>query len=257
MRILYVIPGPMSRTELGPAEVARRGDVLRSWAGPGTAVEIRDVPSGPASIESAYEEHLTVPATAEAMLDAERKGFDAALLGCFGDPGADAIRELLTRMPIVAPGEAAFHLAALLGERFGIVTVGSSVVRPLRQLVSRTGLGERLAGLSVVETPVLELARNPERTFDRMVTAGRELVEERGADTVVLGCMSMAFLGVTPQLEAELGVPVVNPARSALKLAEALVGSGLRHSKRAYPVPPKLAQGRVAAAAALELAPDA
>ena len=253
MRILYVIPGPMSRTELGPAEVTRRGEVLRSWAAPGTAVEIRDVASGPASIESAYEEHLTVPATAEAMLEAERDGFDAGLLGCFGDPGADALRELLQRMPVVAPGEAEFHVAAMLGERFGIVTVASSVVRPLRQLVARTGLSERLAGLAVVETPVLELGRDPARTFERMAAAGRELVEQRGADTLVLGCMSMAFLDVTAELEAELGVPVVNPARSALKVAEALVGSGLRHSKRAYPLPPKFASGRVAGPAALEL----
>jgi allantoin racemase len=253
MRILYVIPGPMSRTELGPAEVTRRGEVLRSWAAPGTAVEIRDVASGPASIESAYEEHLTVPATAEAMLEAERDGFDAGLLGCFGDPGADALRELLQRMPVVAPGEAAFHVAAMLGERFGIVTVASSVVRPLRQLVARTGLSERLVGLAVVETPVLELGRDPARTFERMAAAGRELVEQRGADTLVLGCMSMAFLDVSAQLESELAVPVVNPARSALKVAEALVGSGLRHSKRAYPLPPKLASGRVDAPAALEL----
>lgn len=253
MRILYVIPGPMSRTELGPAEVTRRGQVLRSWAAPGTAVEIREVASGPASIESAYEEHLTVPATAEAMLEAERDGFDAGLLGCFGDPGADALRELLESMPIVAPGEAALHVAAMLGERFGIVTVASSVVRPLRQLVVRSGLGERLAGLAVVETPVLELGRDPARTFERMSAAGRDLVEHHGADTLVLGCMSMAFLDVTAQLEAELGVPVVNPARSALKVAEALVGSGLRHSKRAYPLPPKLASGRVAGPAGLEL----
>ena len=205
MRILYVIPGPMSRTELGPAEVTRRGEVLRSWAAPGTAVEIRDVASGPASIESAYEEHLTVPATAEAMLEAERDGFDAGLLGCFGDPGADALRELLQRMPVVAPGEAAFHVAAMLGERFGIVTVASSVVRPLRQLVARAGLSERLVGLAVVETPVLELGRDPARTLQRMAAAGRELVEQRGADTLVLGCMSMAFLDVTAELEGELG----------------------------------------------------
>jgi allantoin racemase len=58
--------------------------------------------------------------------------------------------------------------------------------------------------------------------------------------------MSMAFLGVAEQLSEELGVPVLNPARTALKTAEALVSSGLRHSKKAYPVPPKVAAGAVA-----------
>jgi allantoin racemase len=252
-RVLYVVPGPMSRTRLGPEELVRRRDQLRGWAASGTEVDVRDVPSGPASIESAYEEYLSIPATAEAMLAAEADGYDAALLGCFGDPGADAMRELLTRMVVVGPGEAAFHVASLLGERFGIVTVVRSVVNPLRHLVARTGLSGRLAGVAVVETPVLELASDLSETLARMRAAGRRLVEEQGADTLVLGCMSMAFLDVTRHLERELEVPVVNPARSALKVAEALVGSGLRHSKRAFPLPPKLASGAIAGVATLRV----
>ena len=253
MRVIYVIPGPMSRTSLGPAEVERRGRQLRTWAAPGTSVDIRDVDRGPASIESAYEEYLSIPATAEAMLEAERDGYDAALLGCFGDPGVDALRELLTRTVIVAPGEAACHLAGMVGESFGIVTVTSSIVNPLRHLVVRAGLKDKLAGIAVVDTPVLELAVDAEATLARMAEAGRSLIEERDADSLVLGCMSMAFMDVTPELEARLGVPVVNPAKAALKLAEALVGAGLRHSKRAYPVPPKMAGGGDRDAAALLL----
>jgi allantoin racemase len=251
MRVIYIIPGPMSRTALGPAEVERRGRRLQSWAAPGTSVDIRDVERGPASIESAYEEYLSIPAAAEAMLEAERGGYDAAVLGCFGDPGADAFRELLTRTIVVAPGEAACHLAAMVGESFGIVTVTSSIVNPLRHLVTRVGLKDRLAGIAVVETPVLELAADKEATLERMAAAGRRLIEERGADSLVLGCMSMAFMDATPELEARLEVPVVNPAKGALKLAEALVGAGLRHSKRAYPLPPKMAGGSVLQASGL------
>lgn len=251
MRIVYIVPGPMSRTTLGEGEVVRRGAKLKEWASPGTDVSIEDVDRGPASIESMYEEYLSIPATAEAMLAAERERHDAAVLGCFGDPGVDAYRELLTRMVVVAPGEAGFHLATMLGDRFGIVTITSSIIVPLRHLVARAGLSEKLAGIEVVETPVLELAEDTERTLGRMRDAGRRLVEQRGADALVLGCMSMAFMDVTAQLEDELGVPVVNPARAALKVAEAMVGAGLRHSKRAYPLPPKLAAGSVAGPAGL------
>jgi allantoin racemase len=52
--------------------------------------------------------------------------------------------------------------------------------------------------------------------------------------------MTMAFAERHPALAAALGAPVVSPAHASLKLLEALVGAGLRHSKRAYPVPPKL-----------------
>jgi allantoin racemase len=50
------------------------------------------------------------------MSDVERDGHDVALLGCFGGPGVDALRELLTRTVVVAPGEAACHLAGMVGE---------------------------------------------------------------------------------------------------------------------------------------------
>ena len=38
-----------------------------------------------------------------------------------------------------------------------------------------------------------------------------------------------------------VGVPVLNPLQVTLRMAELLVASGLSHSKRSYPVPPKLA----------------
>ncbi len=58
--------------------------------------------------------------------------------------------------------------------------------------------------------------------------------------TLVLGCMSMGFLEAHARIAEGVGVPVVNPVYAALKVTEALLGAGLRHSKRAYPVPPKL-----------------
>ena len=76
-------------------------------------------------------------------------------------------------------------------------------------------------------------------SYEVVLDGGRRALAA-GADTLVLGCMSMAFLGVAERLSEELGVPVVNPARTALKTAELLVGSGLTHSPRAFPTPRKL-----------------
>lgn len=58
-----------------------------------------------------------------------------------------------------------------------------------------------------------------------------------------LGCMSLGFLDIDQQVSAELGVPIVNPARAALGAAERLVRARLRPSKLAYPTPPKIAKG--------------
>jgi allantoin racemase len=50
----------------------------------------------------------------------------------------------------------------------------------------------------------------------------------------------MGFLEAHAEISSDVGVPVVNPVYAALRMAEALHGAGLRHSKRAYPLPPKL-----------------
>lgn len=243
MRIVYAVPGPMSRTSLGQQELDRRAKLLGEWAAPGTETVVWDADRGPASIESAYEEYLSVPAAAELVVRAEREGYDATVLGCLGDPGLDALREVSAGMPVVGPGAASCHLAAMVGEQFGIVTVAQGVVNPLRHLVARAGLTDRLAGIEVIDVPVLELADDPAATVARAAGAARRLVDDRGADTLVLGCMSMAFLDLAGEVEDAAGVPVVNPAKAALHVAEALVGCGLGHSKAAYPAPAKLASG--------------
>jgi allantoin racemase len=237
--VLYVLPGSLSRTEPGMREVERRRAVLQRLASPGTEVDIIDVPDGPSSIESAYEEYLSVPGTLQRIREAEQSGYAGAIIGCFGDPGLDAARELVA-MPVVGPAEASMLLACTLGHRFSIVTVLDSVVAPLRQLAHRVGVAEKLASVRAVDIPVLELAKDREQSIRRMIDAGRRTVDQEDADTLVLGCMSMGFLEAHTRIADAVGVPVVNPVYAALKMTEALLGAGLRHSKRAYPLPPKL-----------------
>lgn len=240
MRILYLIPGWMSRTEAGQREMGRRLQFLQQAAVAGTAVKVWDVEGGPASIESMYEEYLSVPGALSRVQEAAAAGEDGVILGCFGDPGVDAARELVG-IPVVGPGEAAMLFAAALGHRFSIITILDSVIHPLRRLARDVGVDAKLASVRSVNVPVLELARDRRATYERMREAGRLARDVDGADTLVLGCMTMAFLGEHRDLAAALGMPVVNPVHAALKLVEAQVAMGLSHSKRAYPVPPKLA----------------
>lgn len=239
MRLLYILPGSLSRTELGVREIERRRGILQRLAAPGTEVGITDVPDGPTSIESAYEEYLSVPGTLQRVQAAERDGYDAAIVGCFGDPGVDAARELV-EMCVVGPAEASMLFACTLGHSFSVITVLESVVAPLRHLAHRIGVAQKVASVRGVDIPVLDLGKDRARSVGRMIALGRRAVDEDGADALVLGCMSMGFLQAHEEIAAETGVPVVNPVYAALKMAEALRGAGLRHSKRAYPVPPKL-----------------
>lgn len=250
MRILYLVPGPMGRTPEGRAEVQRRGDLLKKYAAPGTEVGIEDVPEGPASIESTYEEYLSIPAGIRRAVELESEGWDALILGCYGDPGLDAYRELLS-IPMIGPGEATALMAASLGHRFSIITITESVIPMTEKQIRNIGVGEKLASVRVVGIPVLQLHHDRQRTVEATIEQGRKAIEEDRADALILGCMSMGFLEIAEEVGPELGVPFLNPARVSLKFAEATVGAGLAHSRRAYMTPPKLAMGE--ASSALEL----
>ena len=63
MKILYIVPGIMSKTNLGTDELTRRKKILQSYAGKDVMVDITDIKQGPSSIESAYEEYLSIPET--------------------------------------------------------------------------------------------------------------------------------------------------------------------------------------------------
>jgi len=240
MQVLYQIPGDVRGGPLGEAELRRREAILNTWAAAGVRVEVADAPGGPLSIESQVEEAFCVPPMVAAVHGRPRAP-DAVIVGCFGDPGVAALRELLD-CPVVGPFEASLHLAAQLGTRVGVVTVVEGVVPMLERLVRGFGLADVYAGATAVNVPVLDVTRHPADRAAQVAAAAEPLIRDRGADVLVLGCMSMAFLDIAEQVSTLGGVPVVNPARCALKTAEMLVALKLRHSRRAYPPPSKGAE---------------
>ena len=241
-RIAYLIPGPMHRTSLGAAEVERRASKLREWSAPGTEISVRTADSGPASIESMYEEYLAIPYLAGLVNDVEKENYDAAIIGCFGDPGMDGLREI-SDMLVVGPASASIALATTLGHRFSFVTVTGSIVPALRRLTWESGSLDALASVRYIETSVIAINQDHDAAVERMLEQGQKAIDEDGADTLVLGCMSMGFLDVAERMTAELGVPVINPSKAALKLAEATLALDLTHSRRAYHTPPKVTAG--------------
>jgi len=216
-RICYFVPGALAAHPGGVAEVQRRQAYLQEHAGPGVSVEIQDNPDGPASIESPAEEQEAAAGVLE-VLPRAAAGFDAVIIGCFGDPGLRAARDLV-KVPVTGPAQAALHLAAQMGERIGLLTVVDGVIPVLHELVREYGLSEALASVRAVNVPVLRLRENRDEVIDRMVTEGRRCLDD-GADAIVLGCMTMGFLDVAETLQEELATPVVNPVLAALHTTE-------------------------------------
>lgn len=238
MKILYLLPGNVE-IGLGFEELARRGRIIQEMAAEKTQIDISYIQSGPSSIESAYEEYLAAPGVIEGAVQAEKNDYDGVIVGCFGDPGLDGARECCT-IPIVGPGENAVLTAAMLGHKFSIVTVLDEIIPSLEKLVLCAGVDRKLAGVRATNVSVLEINRNPEIACRRAIEEAIKCRDQDGADTIVLGCMSLAFARMEGAIAKETGLTVINPVYASVKTLEGLVSQGLSQSKKAYPMPPKL-----------------
>ncbi len=228
----------MEKTVLGKEEMHRRRDFLKRYAAAGVQVEVQSIPRGPSSIESSYEAALVVPEVLQAIIQAEQTGYDAVIIGCFSDPGLEPIREMV-KIPVIGPGTVSLHLAAQLGTSFSIISPLGGKTGSVRARLRALGLEAKFASVRGMGMSVLDLARQREEALQKIAIVGKQAMEEDGADVLVLGCMSMAFLGITDELQERIGIPVVNPVTAALKTAELLLSINLTHSKHAYPFPPK------------------
>ena len=213
---------------------------LQNAASPGVTVERLDdftaTVDRPEVIESLYDEALLAPWNVEMSVEAERRGFDAVITGCVGDPGVDAAREMV-RIPVIGPGQAALHTAAMLGHTFSVLSPLDSTVGPTRALVRHHGLESRCASVRSVNCSVMTLRDGRPETFRAVLDVARRCVDQDGADTLVLACASLSHV-LGDRLADALPVPVVNALRVSVRMAELLVGSHLSHSKVAYPIPP-------------------
>jgi allantoin racemase len=239
-KIAYLMEGASTGRLSG--ELARRERVLREIASLGTEIDIFGLESDPdmsylGTVQSSYAAALSTIGDLKCAIEAQKTGYEAVIIPCGGDPGIAPLREVLT-IPVVPPGSAAKHICSLIGPRFSIITVGDGPVK-LPEFHERDGL-MKLVSIHQTGLTVPEVRAKPKETYDAMVREGKSAVDVYGAASVTFGCMSMGFLMMDERLSEEIGVPVVNPVKAAVKTAEILIDLNLTHSKRAYPIPPSL-----------------
>ena len=220
MRILVVNPNTTA------SMTAKIGAAAQRIAAAGTEIVAVNPASGPVSIEGYYDEAMSLAGLLQVI--GEHRDVDAVVLACFDDSGLDAAR-CLAEVPVVAIGEAAFHMAALLADKFSVVTTLARSVPAIEHNLRRYGLAARCARVRASEVAVLDLehAAGPARArIDAEI--GRAIAEDR-AEAIVLGCAGMADL--TAALSAQHGLPVLDGVACAVTLCEGLVRLGLTTSR--------------------------
>ena len=215
MRVLIINPNTTASMTEKIAIAARA--VARS----GTVVTALNPARGPAAIQGPEDGAAALPGLF-ALFDEEietKRAHDMAVIACFDDTG---LMELKARssIPVLGIGEAAFHAAMLIGDRFSVVTTLSVSVPVIEQNLARYGFSARCARVRASEIPVLELENSPDAVFETLAAEISRALGEDGCQSIVLGCAGMADLAAT--LTRQFDVPVIDGVAAAIALGESL-----------------------------------
>ena len=210
------------------------------FAAPDTEIDVQHLDRGTVSIECLYDGMLASPDIVEKAVQAEKDGFDAVFVDCFGDFGVEAAREMVS-IPVTGGFQPAALTANIIAGRWSIVTVTSSGIPMLRGLAARLGLDKNLASIRHIDTPVLELT-DKQILKQKLLEQVELAVKRDGAEAIVLGCTGLMGLAAALEQEAaERGfpAPVVDPTAAAIGFLELLHRSRLSHSRITYEKPPE------------------
>jgi allantoin racemase len=234
-RIIYIAPTRVEQPRYSSHPLAQTLLPGNDFSGVGLR-------RGPRHLEYHYYETLVLPDLLHTIVEAERQGYDAAVIGCFYDFGLEEGRELTERLVVTAPCESSVLLAASLGHTFSIIVGRRKWIPQMHANVVRYGLQSRLASFRTIDLWVPQYHEDEAETARRFREQARKAVHEDGAEVIILGCTASA--GFYRELQEELGVPVIDSAIAALKRAEHLVDLrdrfGWSHSKvGGYESPPR------------------
>src|SRR5258708_11642734 len=214
-----------------PDERRLREDVGRSCSSADVEVGIVQVPARPFDGLGPAEIQAAAPIFHEAFRRAEREGYDAIVPLGMLDLGVDGGRSVVD-IPVVAPLQAVLHVAAQVGERFGVVCYHASAIPRHRAQTRAYGMESFIAGRRASGFYLQHIAANKDKMVASFLAAARALIEEDGADVIIAQGITQCPVEMKPQwLAAELGVPVVEGIGAPIRMAAMLVGLGLTQSR--------------------------
>jgi Asp/Glu/hydantoin racemase len=195
---------------------------------PGTTVEVRGTTHGALGDQYRLFWHYDVREVLDNALKIRKSGgYDAFLVGNSLDPGIVELRELLD-IPVLTFMEVGCHVACMMGERFGLISLNERMIPRYREIVVGYGLRHRLAAIEAVEV-------NNIRSLDAIFAdrdAGAQLVEEtlrasrraiaQGSEVIIATGPLTALLGQHGVNEID-GVPLLDVQSYLAKMGEVMV----------------------------------
>lgn len=162
-------------------------------ASPGVNIQAWTSLDGPAAIQGPEDGEACVPPMLKLVSKASDEGATAIVIGCFDDTGLDAARAVAS-CPVIGIGQAAYHMAALAGPRFSVVTTLDVSTPILATNIHAYGLGGNLGKVRASGVPVLALENDPDASAARVLDEITFAQREDDIQCVVLGCAGMSHI---------------------------------------------------------------
>ena len=228
------------------AYFARLKTYLGSVASPGSQVEAFGIQPGARYPGPITDFRCAAQAIANA-LTAQEQGYDAFVIGNFGEAGLAEARSAV-RIPVIGLGEAAMLHACTLGRRIGLVATTPVHIPYHQDQIARHGLAQRVIAVQAVQADVGRFNRafDDEREYrsvreefvrsaEPMLGLGIDVIIPAGGYPMLLFTRERSFaVGGATVLN---GLPVaVAAAETAIRLSR-LNGTGTSR-RTAYALPP-------------------
>ena len=215
MHVLVINPNSteaMTRSIGAAALAAARGE---------TAITALNPADTPPAIQGPEDGAAALPGLFR-LFDEEvlgKGGYDACIIACFDDTGLLQLKRR-SPVPVIGIGEAAYHAAMLVGERFSVVTTLGVSVPVIEANLAAYGFAARCGRVRASEVPVLALEEDKAGSCDLIASEIARAIAEDKPDAIVLGCAGMADLALT--LSERFRMPVIDGVAAAVSFAEAL-----------------------------------
>ncbi len=145
---------------------------------------------GPPAIQGRADGDLATPPLLDLVGRASDAGAEAIIIACFDDTGLFESRAR-AKCPVVGIGQAAYHMAALTGNRFSVVTTLDVSIPVLEENIARYGLTGQLGRVRASGVPVLDLERDPGNAASRVIAEAEVADREDNVQSIILGCGGM------------------------------------------------------------------
>ena len=218
-----------------PDQRKLREDTAKRYATSEVEVGILSVPLAPFNELLPAEQQQAAPYFHQAFCQAEKEGYDAVVPLGMLDLGVEGGRSLVD-IPVIAPFQASLHIAALLGERFGIISYTAQSSVKGRVQARNYGMEHFIAGYGDSKTWLRTMADKKEDMKSSFIAAARKLIDEHGADVIIPRGITQCPVHIDPDwLSREIGVPVVEGIGAPIRMAAMLAGLQLKHSRVRWP----------------------